>query len=89
MPPLILLVALLLAGCAATAIAPSTVKEAVFMPCDVPVPAIPVFPVDTLTGEEDLWTMGKTLWADHKARQAYEREIRTALEGCTAIDAGR
>ena len=81
-PLLIILVAMVLAGCAGGATAPGVVKEAVYMPCNAPVPEKPVFPADTLTGDEDLWTMGKTLWADHKARQAYELEIRTALEGC-------
>lgn len=83
MKPLrIALAALLIAGCAGTVTAPAVVKEAVYMPCAAPVPAKPVFPADTLTGDEDLWTLGKTLWADRKARQAYELEIRTALEGC-------
>jgi hypothetical protein len=74
----------LLAGCADTPTAPGVVKEAVYMPCDAPVPALPVFPADTLTGDEDIFTLGKTLWADRKARQAYELKVRTALEGCTA-----
>jgi len=78
----ILLAAMILAGCAGTPTAPAVVKEAVYMPCNAPVPALPVFPADTLAGDEDLWTMGKTLWADRQARQAYELEIRTALEGC-------
>lgn len=83
-PLLIILVALAIAGCAGGETAPGVVKEAVYMPCNAPVAEKPVFPADTLTGDEDLWTLGKTLWADHKARQAYELEIRTALEGCTA-----
>lgn len=81
-PRLIILAAVTIAGCAGTPTAPAIVKEAVYMPCSAPVPAQPVFPADTLTGDEDIWTLGKTLWADHKARQAYELEIRTALEGC-------
>ncbi len=76
--------AIALAGCAGTPTAPATVKVAVATPCDAPVPVKPVFPADTLTGDEDIFTLGKTLWADRKARQAYEIEIRTALEGCTA-----
>jgi len=76
-------IALVLAGCAAAPTAPAVVKEAVYMPCDAPVPAVPVFPADTLTGDEDLFTIGKTLWADRKARQAYELKVRTALVGCT------
>lgn len=78
------LAAIVLAGCVSTATAPGTVKVAVAAACDAPVPAKPVFPADTLTGDEDIFTLGKTLWADRKARQAYELEVRTALEGCTA-----
>jgi len=83
-PLLIIMVALALFGCAGGATAPGVVKEAVYMPCDAPVPAVPVFPADTLSGDEDIFTLGKTLWADRKARQAYELTVRTALEGCTA-----
>jgi len=75
--------ALLLAACASTPTAPAVVKEAVFQPCDVPVPTRPSFPADSLTGDEDVFTLGKTLWADRQARMAYEAEVRTALEGCT------
>ncbi|OHC66981.1 MAG: hypothetical protein A3H93_18125 [Rhodocyclales bacterium RIFCSPLOWO2_02_FULL_63_24] len=76
-----------LAGCAAEPTAPATVKVAVTTPCDADVPAVPVFPVETLSGDEDIFTVGKTLWADRKARQAYELKVRTALEGCTARSA--
>ena len=79
-----LAVALALAGCASEPTAPGTVKVPVATPCDAPVPTRPVFPADTLTGAEDIFTLGKTLWADRKAREAYELEVRTALEGCTA-----
>lgn len=75
---------LLLFGCGTTGTAPGSVKEAVYQPCDVAVPAVPHFPADDLTGEEDIWTKGTVLWADRKARRAYELEVRTALEGCTA-----
>lgn len=76
--------AIALAGCAGSPTAPGTVKVAVSTPCEADVPALPVFPADTLTGDEDIFTLGKTLWADRKARQAYELKVRTALEGCTA-----
>lgn len=73
----------LLAGCLTTGTAPSVVKEAVYQPCEVAVPSVPHFPADDLTGDEDIWTKGTVLWADRKARRAYELEVRTALEGCT------
>ncbi len=79
----ILAAVLLLSACAGAPTAPAVVKEAVYQPCDVPTPPRPVFPADSLTGDEDLFTLGKTLWADRLARQAYEVEVRTALEGCT------
>lgn len=80
----IALVTLLLAACAAPATAPATVKVPVPVPCQAAVPARPVFPAEALTGDEDLWTIGKALWADLLAREAYERQLRTALEGCVA-----
>ena len=79
-------VALLLAvlsGCGTVPAIPATVAVAVPQPCDAPVPDKPVFPAEALTGAEDIFTLGKTLWADLKARQAYELKLRTALEGCT------
>lgn len=79
-----LVVAIALTGCAGSSTAPGTVKVPVSAPCDADVPALPVFPADTLTGDEDIFTLGKTLWSDRKARQAYELKVRTALESCTA-----
>lgn len=82
---LALAIALLLAGCGSFGRpAPVPVKVAVPVPCQVSIPPVPVFPADTLTGSEDLFTLAKTLWADHQARKAYELELRTALEACTA-----
>ncbi len=73
---------ILIAGCAGTPAAPITVKVAVPVPCQVQIPPKPVFPADTLTGDEDIWTLGVTMWADRKARQAYELQVETALAGC-------
>lgn len=79
-----IVLALLLAGCAAQETAPGTVNKAVpEAPCDADVPPRPVFPADALTGKEDLWTIATTLWADHKARRAYELQLETIVEGCT------
>lgn len=79
----LVLLAAILAGCGSAPTIPATVSVAVDKPCDVPVPDKPVFPAEALTGGEDIFTLGKTLWADRKARQAYELKLRTALEGCT------
>lgn len=75
--------ATLLAGCGSAPTIPATVNVAVATPCDAPIPDKPVFPAETLTGAEDIFTIGKTLWADLKLRTAYELQLRTALEGCT------
>lgn len=78
----ILIVVLFLAGCAMDAATPA--KQAVAeAPCKAAVPKRPVFPADTLTGSEDIWTIGTTLWADRKARKAYELELEKIAEGCT------
>lgn len=79
----LILLAAVLAGCGTAPSIPTTVSVAVAQPCDAPVPDRPVFPAETLTGAEDLFTIGKTLWADINARAAYELKLRTALEGCT------
>jgi hypothetical protein len=73
-----------LSGCAATQTAPATSKVAVpEAPCKAGLAAKPVYPADTLTGDEDLWVLGTQLWADRKARQARELELETVVEGCT------
>ena len=76
-------IALALAGCVSPPkTAPAVISKPVILPCQVDVPQRPVMPADTLTGSEDIWTLGVTLWADRKAREAYEIAIRTRLEGC-------
>lgn len=79
----LLALATLVAGCGTAPAIPATIAVAVAQPCAVPVPDKPVFPAETLTGTEDIFTLGKTLWADIQRRQAYELQLRTALEGCT------
>ncbi len=74
--------ALLLAACSTTPPATTTVSKAVYVPCDVPVPAKPTFPADTLTGDEDVFTLGTVLWADRLARKAYELKVEIALAAC-------
>ena len=72
------------AGCAGTPAAPATVAIAVAEPpCRVGAPPRPVFPVDALAADADIWTIGTTLWADRLARKAYELELETAIRGCT------
>lgn len=80
---LVIVAAALLAACAGP-MTTTTTKVAVPVECRVEVPAEPVYPADTLTGAEDIFTIVKTLWADRKARQAYALQLKTALAGCTA-----
>ncbi len=81
---LIIFGAAIAAGCASTPAQTNTTKEAVAEPpCRIDVPEAPVFPADTLTGREDLFTLGKTLWADRLARRAHQLKLETALRGCT------
>lgn len=77
---------LLLSGCAwFSDTAPGTTSTAVpEAPCNADVPARPVFPADALTGDEDIFTLGTTLWADRKARKAYELQLETIAVGCTS-----
>ena len=79
-----LVILLLLAGCATPETAPPVVREAVpEEPCKAKLGPRPAYPADTLTGDEDIWQMGTTLWADRKARRARELELETVVEGCT------
>lgn len=82
MKRLMIVIALVLAGCATPQVGP-VVKQAVSTACDAPVPEKPVYPADQLTGNEDIFTLVKVLWADRKARIAYELKLEP-LKGCTA-----
>lgn len=76
---------ILLAGCAWLDTAPASTSKAVSeAPCDADVPARPVFPADALTGDEDIFTLGTRLWADRKARRAYELQLEKIAIGCTS-----
>lgn len=78
---LLAIVFLAASSCATTDVPPPT-TTAVWTPCPTEVPTRPSFPADALTGKEDIFTIGKTLYADVKSRMAYELDLRTRLEGC-------
>ncbi len=80
---IVLLLSIVLPGCGAIAVAGGTVKEAIWVPCPVDVPERPVFAADSLSGAEDLFSIGSALWSDRLSREAYEIAIRTRLVGCT------
>lgn len=80
----LLLAVLLLAGCAVQDVVSGTTKEAVAeAPCKKTPPARPIFPADALTGDEDIFTMGQTIWADRLERRAYERQLEVYAEECS------
>ena len=82
---LMLYAALLMGACATKPqTAPVVVEKAVWPPCPTDVPATPIFVWDTLTGNEDIFTKGMALYADRKARQAYELALATRLQGCVS-----
>lgn len=73
---------LLLAGCGTVQTAPATVSVAVHRPCPTAMPPRPVFPTESLALNADLWTIGTALWAEILAREAYELQLATRLQGC-------
>lgn len=79
---------LLLAGCETTRTAPASIPRPVpEAPCKADVPARGVMPADTLTGDEDIFTLGAVLWADRLTRQAYELKLEIIVARCTASPA--
>ena len=82
-PALIVLTALLV-GCSAAPPRPTVIetKVQVSVPCDPgPVPA-PAFPVDGLTGDEDIFAKAQTLAADVETREGYEARLKAAVDAC-------
>jgi hypothetical protein len=79
----LLLLCLLITGCAASA-PPAVVKieVPVSVPCTIALPATPVFAVDALPLDADIWDMMAALRADRIQRQAYEKELETAIQAC-------
>lgn len=79
-----LVVFLALSGCAIDTDSGTTKEAVAEEPCDrSKLPRPPILAADALTGDEDLFVIGTTLWADRKARQAYERELATFADGCS------
>ncbi len=76
-----------LAGCAGDPAAPAMVREAVAEPPCAPgkLPKRPAYAADSLTGGEDIWTLGTAIWADRKARQGYIRELEAFAAGCAGL----
>jgi hypothetical protein len=76
--------AVMLGGCATAAKPPAVIETRVRVnvPCDPgPVPA-PAFPVDGLTGGEDLYAKAQTMAADIEVREGYEARLNAAIDSC-------
>lgn len=82
----ILLVSVILAGCAHDGPVINTliqkVEIPIAVPCGVDEPAIPVFNFDNLTVDDPLFDKTKALLADRKLHIAYEAELLAALKAC-------
>lgn len=77
--------ALALGACATPeGVSPNAVKQAVSeAPCNPQKrPQKRPLPADALTGEEDIFTWGATMWADFLARRAYQLEMETFIDEC-------
>lgn len=74
-----------LGGCATPeGVSPNAVKQAVSeAPCSAQKrPQRRPMPADSLTGAEDIFTWGTTMWADFLARRAYQLEMETFIDEC-------
>ena len=81
---LVLLSIVALSSCASAPRSPAVVETRVQVnvPCDPgPVPA-PAFPIDGLTGDEDLFNKAQTMAADIEVREGYESRLRSAVDSC-------
>ena len=84
---ILLVVVLLLAGCASTSESqqppkPIEVKVPVPVPCQIEEPKMPEFSFETLTSESTIYQKVQILLADRLLHLGYEEQLRTALRGC-------
>jgi hypothetical protein len=86
MKALIIALAFTLAACASTdGASPDATKQAVSeAPCNPSKrPQKRTLPADALTGDENIFVWGATMWADFLARRAYQLEMETFIDECT------
>ena len=82
MRTLALLLACSLSGCG-TLFGPTvTVKVPVPVPCNPPAVDRPAMPTEALLGLEDVFVVGRALWAELEVRDGYEERLRAAVDGC-------
>lgn len=76
------LLLLLLAGCQATM--PATVKVPVAVPCEVILPARPVWATESLRPDAGIFEQVKALLAERRQREGYEAQLEAAARACSA-----
>lgn len=83
---IIIVSALLLAGCGTTKpvvdVVIQRVEIPIEVPCKVDIPDKPSFNFDNLKDEDTLFDKTKSLLADRKLHLAYEEELLAALKAC-------
>lgn len=73
-----------LAGCAAPVPRVEVVRVPVPVPCLDRAPERPTFLTDEAFAALPLGTFVTELWADRRARQAYEAQLEAAIAGCVS-----
>lgn len=77
-----LFLVLLLAGCQATM--PKTVEIPVAVPCDVLLPAKPVWATESLRPDAGIFEQVKALLAERRQREGYEVLLEAAATSCSS-----
>jgi len=78
----LLILALLLGGCATSTPKPLEVRIPVPVPCQAPTIETPRFATVDLHPADDLQTKVRALLAERQQRLAYETHLRAALDAC-------
>lgn len=86
MKPVVLILALACAGCAApeihTVYVPQEVVKPVPVPCAAEQPPEPEWTTKSLVAADDIDTKVRALLAEREQRIGYEEKLRAAIEGC-------
>ena len=78
----VLVLTLLLAGCATTQPSPVQVRIPIPVPCQAPAVEAPRFATADLRAADDLQTKVRALLAERQQHLAYETRLRAALDAC-------
>lgn len=82
MKRILIILPLLLGGCAATAPIPMEIRVPVPVPCQAPAIDAPRFATTDLRPADDLQTKVRALLAERQQHLAYEARLRAALDAC-------